>query len=92
MTLKADLRPTRHDRVIDLVAAAGVDVSDWANFAGGAAKAATNPKYCYVWAFVDPKAGLVVLNLWHHNILQARGRVTLTTNLRKERDDQGRAW
>jgi len=86
MTLKADLRPTRHDRVIDLVAAAGVDVSDWANFAGGAAKAATNPKYCYEWAFVDPKAGVVVLNLWHHNILEARGRVTLTTNLRKVND------
>jgi len=34
MSLKADLRPSRHDRVIDLVAAAGVDVSDWANFAG----------------------------------------------------------
>jgi hypothetical protein len=43
---------------MDLVAAAGIDVSDWANFEGGQQKAASNPKYCYDWAFVAAAAPL----------------------------------
>ena len=83
MTLRDDLRPAGRGRVMDLVQAAGIDVSDWVNFTGGRAKAATNPKYCYEWAFIDRTAGVVVLNLWHHNIAKTRGGVTVTTNLRK---------
>lgn len=48
----------------DLVREAGLDVSDWANYAKGPSKAAANPRYCYDWAFVDPAKG-VVLCLWH---------------------------
>lgn len=61
-------KPSTKNRVIDLVAQAGVDVSEWANGKGGAAKASTNPKYCYDWAFVE--AGkVVVLSLWFEDIL-----------------------
>ena len=56
------IRPRERHRVMDLVAEAGVDVSDWANGKGGAAKATANPRYCYEWAFVEPKK-LVVLNI-----------------------------
>jgi hypothetical protein len=40
-----EIKPSTRQRVMDLVQAAGLDVTDWANYRGGAAKAATNPKY-----------------------------------------------
>lgn len=65
--LPAELRPTSKANVIDLVAAAGVDVSDWANFKGGSAKAAVNPRYCYEWAFEQP-GKVAALNLWYEEM------------------------
>jgi 5-methylcytosine-specific restriction protein A len=64
MSKLSEITPTSSPRMMDLVAAAGVDVSDWGNFKGGKKKAASNPKYCYEWSFVEPKK-VVVLNLWH---------------------------
>ena len=63
--LLESLRPTKHNRVIDLVEAAGIDVSEWANYKGQ--NPATNPKYCYEWAFAKPGQP-IVLNLWYDNI------------------------
>lgn len=83
MSLKDDLRPTGKNRVIDLVQAAGVDVSDWARFARGTKWAATNPKYCYEWSFVQP-GRVVVLNLWHANLLERGSTISRSTNMRKE--------
>lgn len=57
------IRPKESRRVYDLVAKAGIDVSDWSNFKGGERRAASNPKYCYDWAFVEP-GKVVLLNLW----------------------------
>ena len=34
-----ELRPKSHRKIIELVEEAGIDVSDWANFKGGAKKA-----------------------------------------------------
>ena len=81
MTLRDHLRPAGRGRVMAFVQAAGIDVSDWVNFTGGRAKAATNPKYCYEWAFIDRNKGVAVFNLWHHKTVKTRGRVTMTTNL-----------
>jgi 5-methylcytosine-specific restriction enzyme A len=64
---------------MDLVHDAGVDVSDWANFAGGSARARTNPKYCYEWSFVQP-GKVVVLNLWIENMKRASGRIVQRHN------------
>jgi 5-methylcytosine-specific restriction enzyme A len=80
MSLKSDLAPVQHQRVIDLVQEAGIDVSDWANYSGGAARAAVNPKYCYQWAFLDP-GRLVVLNLWHGDLDEADGTLIEKSNL-----------
>lgn len=74
-------RPTQHHLVIDLVKAAGVDVSDWANFKGGAKSAASNPKYCYEWAFVEP-GKVVVLNLWHAEMEKRKGVIVRELNMR----------
>src|SRR6266576_952844 len=82
MSALSDLRPTEKQRVIDLVQAAGVDVSDWANFAGGPKRAAVNPKYCYEWSFVQRRK-VVVLNLWHGDMRPRNGTVVLDFNMRR---------
>lgn len=83
MTILDDLKPTTRPRVMDLVRDAGVDVSDWANFEGGAERAASNPRYCYEWVFVDP-GRLVVCNLWYQSLHQRGGAVGADLNLRAQ--------
>ncbi|UCI25195.1 HNH endonuclease [Mesorhizobium sp. B2-8-5] len=72
MTDLLELEPKEHHRTIDLVARAGVNVDDWANFKGGVEKAAANPKYCYEWSFVEV-GKVVVLNLWFDHMLVRNG-------------------
>jgi hypothetical protein len=73
------LKPKNLYRVMDLVAEAGIDVTDWANFSGGPSRAATNPKYCYEWSFVEP-GKVVVLNLWHARMRIHRGQIVQQHN------------
>lgn len=82
MTELAELRPTQHHRMIDLVSEAGLDISDWTNFKGGAARAGNNPKYCYEWAFVQPNRPILV-NLPHQDMREREGRVLFELNLRE---------
>ncbi|MEA3539246.1 MAG: HNH endonuclease signature motif containing protein [Pseudomonadota bacterium] len=87
LTLDA-LRPIRKDRVIDLVRAAGLDVSDWSNSSRGEAGAATNPKYCYEWVFVEP-GNAIVLNLWHVLLTEdADGQIVHRGNFREDAEIQ----
>lgn len=79
------LKPTEHARVIDLVETTGIDIGDWSNFAGGAQKAATNPKYCYEWAFVQAGRA-VVANLWHREMHEESSQVAVVMRL-KNRDE-----
>lgn len=78
----SELKPTRKDLVIELVRATGMDVTDWANGSGGAAKAKVNPKYCYEWAFAD-KGGVVVLNLWYDLLREKSGSIYAALNYSK---------
>ena len=78
----SELKPTEKRRVIDLVEAAGVDVSDWSNVKGGSKRAAVNPKYCYDWAFVQP-GKVVVLNLWHGQMRPRRGTIVVDLDFRR---------
>ena len=82
MTILEDIRPTEKPRVIDLVGRAGVDVSGWAQFSGGEAKAASNPKYCYEWCFIEP-GKVVVLNLWYGSMEQQGDTVIQRMNYRQ---------
>ncbi|NII11738.1 HNH endonuclease signature motif containing protein [Oleiagrimonas sp. C23AA] len=77
-----DIRPTTHQRVMDLVADAGIDVSDWGNYKRGPDHAASNPKYCYEWAFVEPEQR-VVLCLWFDHMLEEEGYVRQRHNFRR---------
>ena len=82
MNVKDSLKPTTSPRVIDLVAAAGVDVSPWAVSKNGPVKVpASNPAYCYEWAYIEP-GKLVLLNLWWHDIQETDGKVDTDTNLK----------
>jgi len=75
----SDLNPTEKQLVYDLVREAGLDVSDWANFEGP--NPATNPKYCYEWAFEG--ADRVVLCLWYDEMQEANGTIFQLMNFRK---------
>lgn len=81
MSKLSEIKPSEKPLIIDLVRAAGVNVSDWANFKGGEKKAASNPDYCYEWAFVEPKK-VVVLNLWYPRMRDPNGTIVQNLNYR----------
>jgi 5-methylcytosine-specific restriction protein A len=70
VAIPPELKPTQKRRVIDLAEEAGLDVSDWANYANGARNPGANPKYCYEWALGEPKR-LIVCNLWLRNMSES---------------------
>ncbi len=71
MNLPPELKPTQVRRVIDLVEQAGLDVSEWSkDFRGNPA---TNPKYCYEWAFQDEH--VVICNIWYDELKVVNGYV-----------------
>lgn len=82
MAIPSELVPKTKERVIDLVEAAGLDVSDWANFSGGKARAATNPKYCYEWAYIEPNKA-IVLNLWLNSMTERAGHIVQELKVRE---------
>lgn len=82
----ASIKPTKANRVMDLVEQSGLDVSDWENYAKGPAQAAANPRYCYNWAFYEAGVG-VVLNLWFDNMREDDGRVLHHVNYRRQAEE-----
>lgn len=82
MTALADLLPARHQRVIDVVAEAGIDVSDWSKYAGGKENPAANPRYCYSWCFTK-QGEFVLLNLWHGELKEVNGVIFQDINYRE---------
>ncbi|MBI5770015.1 MAG: hypothetical protein HZA93_19725 [Verrucomicrobia bacterium] len=56
----AELKPQTKFLVYDLVSQAGVDTSDWANYARPTVPA-SNPKYCYNWSFEGVDRAVVCL-------------------------------
>jgi hypothetical protein len=90
MAIPSELVPKEKERVIDLVEEAGLDITDWANFAGGKARAASNPKYCYEWAFIEPNKA-VVLNLWLNSMAEKNGHIVQQLKVREWSGDVGRS-
>lgn len=84
MTLLSEIKPTERQLVMHLVSEAGVDVSDWVNFRKGPdpERAASNPKYCYEWAFIEASK-VVVLNLWHEHMQERDGVIVHESNIRQ---------
>lgn len=89
--LLAPLFPTQRNLIINLVRDAGVDVSEWSDFAGGASRAASNPKFCYEWSFMQGRT--IVLNLWFENMVVKDGQIVQRLNLKeKARKDEKTMW
>ena len=82
MTNIADLKPKYKPTVMSLAQEAGLDVSDWGNFKGGKKRAASNPKYCYNWSYIEP-GKLVILNLWYSAMKHIDGKIVQNINMRK---------
>lgn len=70
MVSKADLKPNAKPRIMDLVKEAGVNISEWESSARGA----SNPNYCYEWAFIEC-GKVVVLTLWFSSIKEDDGLI-----------------
>ena len=81
------IKPTRHQRVMDLARKAGIDTSDWANYDGEHASA--NPKYCYDWAFVR-EGKVVVLNIWHSHLKVRGGKIVADLTIHADGDRAGK--
>ncbi len=79
----AELRPRSRNLVFDLVEKAGVDVTDWRESASDSRMVKANPKYCYEWSYIEP-GQLIVLNLWHANMVEEGGQVILRENFRAD--------
>jgi 5-methylcytosine-specific restriction protein A len=72
MAVMDELKPTHKARVMDLLGAAGFDLSDWKNYKGKSP--AANPKYCYSWSFEQPGEAVAVC-LWHKDLRPLNGTV-----------------
>jgi hypothetical protein len=79
----ADLKPTKREKVFDLVERAGLDVSDWINSSNDSRGYKANPKYCYEWCYVEPEK-VVILNLWHDAMEVRDGEIVEIGNFRAD--------
>lgn len=79
------LRPTDHERIMDLVERAGIDVSKW-NFNENGAPVKTsparNPKYCYEWTFGGNQEPTLVF-IWHKSLKASNGQIYFAHNFRQ---------
>lgn len=78
-----DLRPVSKGKVMDLLAAAGHDVTPWATTSKNPKRAASNPKFCYEWSFLQTGRP-AVFNLWFDQLKESNGTITLSDNLRAQ--------
>lgn len=83
-----DLRPVTKQNIMELVSQAGIDTSDWGNFAGK--YAASNPKYCYNWSFEDLVENVIAVNLWYDRIKLDDGAILCEFNPRLINSDNVR--
>jgi len=85
------LEPKDRGLLIDLVRKTGMDVSGRSDFADGSSRAASNPKFCYEWSFVEND--IIILNLWFENLLVENGRIIQRMNLRgRKRKEEKFIW
>lgn len=82
-SLKPLIRPTRLERIYDVVKDAGIDVSAWHT---GKGDYASNPNFCYRWAFEGKHTAL--LCLWFRTFKEIDGIWTVTGNARQEQIDR----
>lgn len=88
MSSQADLlralAPKARANIMDLVAAAGIDVAPWAVKADGtpAANPPGNPNYCYEWAFGGGNEP-TLLCVWHENLRAVDDHIVYEDNVQE---------
>jgi 5-methylcytosine-specific restriction protein A len=77
------LKPSHKGRIMDLVAAAGIDVSKWALKADGTPVRypRANPKYCYEWSFGGGDEP-ILLCVWHESLRVEEPQIVYEGNMR----------
>jgi len=80
VTSLVDIKPHTKQLVYDLVQQADLDTSEWKKFKGK--NPATNPKFCYNWAFWDAKEDNIVICLWYEQMEQKSGVISRWLNMR----------
>ncbi|WP_274644757.1 hypothetical protein [Pseudomonas serbica] len=80
------LRPKKLDKLYAVVAASGIDVSEWHT---GKGHYETNPSFCFRWAFVGEKTAL--LCLWADSIKCVGGVWTYEGNARADQLERAAA-
>lgn len=89
--LLASLKPTREQKIMDVVAQAGVDVSPWATKQDGTPVKlpSANPNFCYEWAFGGNGQPSVVC-VWHKSLSTSGDQIVYDDNLRSHALDLDR--
>lgn len=79
----AALQPTSDEKIMDLVAEAGVDASPWSVRQDGqpVRNPRSNPDYCYEWAFGGEDEP-TVLCIWHKDLKDDAGDIVFVDNVR----------
>lgn len=82
--LLESLRPTQSAAIMDVVAAAGIDVSKWAIKRDGSPVDAPkkNPNYCYEWAFGGGDEP-TLLCVWHETLTESQRSIAYEGNVRE---------
>jgi 5-methylcytosine-specific restriction enzyme A len=81
--LLASLKPSRGQKIMDLVARAGIDVTPWARKQDGTPVRvpSANPSYCYEWAFGGNEQPTVVC-IWHKSLAVVGDQIVHDDNAR----------
>ena len=78
------LRPRHNEKILDLVAAAGIDVTPWGVRKDGSVvgNPRTNQTYCYEWAF-GGNGQPTALCIWHKSLVLSQDVVFYQGNMRQ---------
>lgn len=82
------IKPSKKNRVYDLVAEAGIEIEDWKASSKDKNNFRANPKYCYEWVF--PKldditvAGNLVLSIWFEPMQLDGDQIIQHFNMKKD--------
>jgi len=69
------LAPQQKHLVFDLLNQLDFDTSDWIDSLTSDSPPASNPKYCFDWSFIRQDEKIIVLNLWHEELLESNGTI-----------------
>lgn len=81
--LLSSLKPSRGQKIMDLVARAGIDVTPWATKQDGTPVRvpSANPNFCYEWAFGGNDQPSVVC-VWHKSLAISGDQIVYDDNVR----------